>query len=231
MKILASNSDEVNLLINMPYTQEEKLHCFSSVLHLDNFDLYYNDTDHGGGLILKDNFVEVIDKFYGKKHFKSCLEWCAGPGFIGFNLLDKQYITSLDLLDCSINAVNSCNKTIENMSINYDINVFCDTTIKNIDKKYDLIVGNPPWYSKLLLKENGLNRIYCDLDFMIHRDFFVHAEKILNTNGRIILVEGLYASHPKDFDLSASTLEIEKIIKFDNNDFWHDCYIMIIKRK
>lgn len=231
MKILASNPDEVKLLTNMPYNQKEELHNFSNTLELDNFDVYYNNNDNGGGIILKDNFVELFDKFYGKGNFKSCLEWCAGPGFIGFNLLDKQYISSLDLMDCSINAINSCQKTIDNMNIQNIVNVFCDTTIKNINKKYDLIVGNPPWYPRLLLKDNGLNRIYCDLNFQIHQDFFFHADNLLNTNGRIILVEGLYASHPIDFDLSSCNLELEKVVKFDNGDFWHDCYMMVIKKK
>ena len=231
MKILASNTEEIRSLLNAPYVQNENLHDFPKILELENFNVYYNDNDNGGGIVLKDNFIQLLDELYTKNYFKTCLEWCSGPGFIGFNLLDKKYISSLDLMDCSINAINSCQKTINNMNIPNNVNTFCDITIKNINKKYDLIVGNPPWYPRLLLKDNGLNRIYCDLNFQIHQDFFSHANNLLNTNGRIILVEGLYASHPSDFDLSSCNLELEKVIKFDNGDFWHDCYMMIIKRK
>lgn len=231
MKILASNPTQVNAILNCPYDQTENLLKNDRLLQLNNFSLFYKEEDHGGGLILRHNYLEFLNHTHKKNNFNSCLEWCAGPGFIGFTLLDHNCIQTLDLIDCSQSAIDSCNQTIKNLPDNYIVKAYCDNTVKNLKTKYDLIVGNPPWYSKLLLKENGLNRIYCDLNFNIHKDFFEHVDKLLNKNGRIILVEGLYASHPNDFVPLLNTLEIEQIVKFDNNDFWHDCYFLVLKRK
>lgn len=231
MKILASNKTQVERLLTQPYHQDENNVEYDNILKLKNFNIYYNTRDNGGGIVLRHNYLEYFSLIYNKDRFNSCLEWCAGPGFIGFTLLDEGWCQDLDLLDCSSSAIQSCNKTIQSMTIQKNVNTFCSDNIDILYKKYDLIVGNPPWYQKILLKENGLNRIYCDLDFKIHKNFFSSVDRILNKNGRIILVEGLYASHPNDFNIDSTFLEIDQIVKFDNQDFWHDCYFLVLKRK
>lgn len=230
MEILANNNEEVKNLLKDHDFEHDKIEDNDLVLNLDNFNVYYNHHIDGGGIYLRDNFLYFILNTYEKNKFNSCLEWCAGPGFIGFTLLDKQIVNSLDLIDISENAINACNKTIQRMPTGYNVNTILSDTIATLTSSYDLIVGNPPWYPTDLLKNNGLKRIYCDANFSIHHSFFKNADKILNKNGKIILVEGLYASHPKNFNLNNTNLEIEKIIRFDNQGWWHDCYMMVIKR-
>ena len=60
---------------------------------MDKFD--------GGGSILKKDFTKRVREHVDKrgKPFEKCLEWCAGLGEIGRELLDKKLIKKLVLLD------------------------------------------------------------------------------------------------------------------------------------
>ena len=53
---------------------------------MDKFD--------GGGSILKENFTKRVRELVDKrdKPFEKCLEWCAGLGEIGRDLLNKKLI-------------------------------------------------------------------------------------------------------------------------------------------
>ena len=119
------------------------------VFQINNFDLIYNDYPKmdGGGTSIGLDFVNLLDKHYPGKKFNRCLEWCSGPGFIGFNLLLNNYCQELCLvdnfkpaLDCALHSLNGSN---------LPVTTYCIDQIANLPPKevFDLIVSNPPHFS------------------------------------------------------------------------------------
>ncbi len=57
--------------------------------------VFYEYALDGGGTWEAPHFVSVVRSILqteGIREFKNCLEWCSGPGFIGFALLDEGLI-------------------------------------------------------------------------------------------------------------------------------------------
>ena len=176
------------------------------VFQIKDFDLIYNDYPKmdGGGTSIGLDFVNLLDKHYPGKKFNRCLEWCSGPGFIGFNLLLNNYCQELCLvdnfkpaLDCALHSLNGSN---------LPVTTYCIDQIAKLPPKevFDLIVSNPPHFStevyqQEVTKKNS-KRIYYDLDWKIHHEFFQNIKKHLLPNGIILLQESAWGCNYTTFD-------------------------------
>jgi hypothetical protein len=76
-------------------------------------------------------------------------EWCAGPGFIGFSLLGAGLTETLCLADINPQAVAACRRSINDNALAARANVYLSDNLANIpqSEQWDLVVGNPPWFS------------------------------------------------------------------------------------
>jgi hypothetical protein len=54
---------------------------------------------NGGGTWGSVRFINTLQKYYPNKSFQKCLEWCSGPGFIGFELLSNNICSELSFMD------------------------------------------------------------------------------------------------------------------------------------
>lgn len=200
---------------------------------LKQFFVYYQTENDGGGTIFGQEYIEVLKTRYPKKVFNWCYEWCSGPGFIGYSILEHNLCHNLILTDMWAPAISDAEYTKNNLNIEIQkkINIHLLKDIALIPKKYkfDLIVGNPPHYKNNICVENNGNRICTDENWESHRNFFKNIKKNLASNGVILLQESVTGSTKEDF---REMIEENKLIISDCFSFKNDqIYYIEIKHK
>ena len=161
-----------------------------------NITVFYTDELDGGGTTFGQDYLKIIPRLSRKK-FDRVYEWCSGPGFIGFSLLAHGYCKTLCLSDVHPKAIEVIKKTIKFNNLENKVSVYLSDSLDQIpiEEKWDLVVGNPPHYSKKF-KTDGLSedqkRIVLDEGLNTHKKFFNKVGQHLNENGIILLQENWY---------------------------------------
>ena len=57
------------------------------VYKTNNIGIHYTEETNGGGSFFLLDYIDYFSEHYPNKTFNHALEWCAGPGFIGFGVL------------------------------------------------------------------------------------------------------------------------------------------------
>lgn len=169
--------------------------------------VFYTKETHGGGIPIFPDFINVIKTLYPDRKFKNCLEWCAGPGFIGFAVLANNISSHLTLLENYQPALDLARATVEENKLNDKVDLILSDNFKsaNIDLEFDLIIGNPPHYcTDVYAKhikhwENTTKRIYYDKDWNTHFNFFKTVYSKLTDDGKILLIEHVRGSSEETF--------------------------------
>ncbi len=63
-----------------------------------NYHVHYNKYHNGGGPYLIDTFL----KDYNFPKFNSVMEFCSGPGFMGYYLMHKYNLPEVHLVDINL---------------------------------------------------------------------------------------------------------------------------------
>ena len=185
------------------------------IFRVKGCDIFYTPETNGGGDYFFTEYLNIVIEQYGRVHH--ILEWCSGPGFIGYGMYAMNVCDHISLLDKFEPAIEVAKKTANN-SFKKDIDlvdsekvfhrrVFTNTSIYHSDtcsvlgdKKIDLVVGNPPHFEnkedaiKALSKlggaplfNNHLSDILLDPNWDAHRDMFNEVSTRLSDGGRICL--------------------------------------------
>lgn len=164
--------------------------------------VYHDSWMEGGGTWFGQEYIDIVKTRYANCNFDKCYEWCSGPGFIGFGLLDHNLCQRLcvsDIYESAINkAVKATARQVPELVTAYHTGTLA--TIPNTEQ-FDLVVANPPHFLECPGDEN-YQRIAVDQNWSAHQDFFQHIAKHLTPNGIIILQENQAGSlnREKDFE-------------------------------
>jgi release factor glutamine methyltransferase len=91
---------------------------------------------------LVENTIKLINaKFKDKK--LDILDLCTGSGAIGIRLKSEYQNYDITLSDISEKALEVASKNCEKLKLN--CNIVHSDLFSNIDKKYDVIISNPPY--------------------------------------------------------------------------------------
>ena len=90
---------------------------------------------------LVENTINYLN-LLGKKDLK-ILDIGCGSGVIGLTLKQKYPTSEVDLVDISEKALEVAKQNAKNLAL--DVNFIKSDVFENIDKKYDLIISNPPY--------------------------------------------------------------------------------------
>ena len=166
--------------------------------------LHLPETD-GGGTWFGQEYITMLKQRYPGRQFDRCWEWCAGPGFIGFNLLDHGICNRLFLSDIYDPAVELAKETARQAGIADRVHalLFRDLAILPLDYQFDLIVANPPHEpngTPVIHTADHGGRIESDPGWTSHKNFFGHVADHLTEDGVIILQENQLCSTVKDFE-------------------------------
>jgi methylase of polypeptide subunit release factors len=189
------------------------------------FDVHYDSWMDGGGMWFGLDYLEVIRNRYPNRCFDHCLEWCSGPGFIGFELLDHGICECLCLSDCYAPAIGRAKQTIANLPnpLQHRASAYTTNTISGlpITKQFDLVVANPPHFLECPGDDN-IQRIKVDHDWAAHREFFLNIKQHLLPNGVILLQENQAGSLKREqefeTDINAAGLKITAV--FDSEHYY-----------
>ena len=192
---------------NELYFLETKTINHDSMFMADNIKVFYHPSLDGGGTTSGQRYRSVLSKLYPGRKFNNCFEWCAGPGFIGFDLLSRNFCDNLYLNDIYPPAIDSIQKTIDhNKEIQNNVFFHHCRSIKDlpVDWKFDLVVSNPPHWNpdlgQFITQINFRDRISADFGWKLHKDFFDNISKHLMPNATILLQECSFASGPAMFE-------------------------------
>lgn len=168
---------------------------------INNIKVFYMPEHDGGGI----KFYKEFQKILKNKKIKSVLEFCSGPGFIGFSLLKIKSVKNVTLIDINKKLKKGIERTIKINKLEDKCNFYFGNGLKALKSKkikFDCIVSNPPHIDlkkiKYNLPINDRKIIYDDTDFKIHKDFFKNAHKFLNDKGVILFIENALQSDFND---------------------------------
>jgi hypothetical protein len=224
---MARTPEEVNQLCDMPvvdYFLDNFKLPLTSEIDCQGITIKYHPLMECGGIVRAPMFIEVLSLIAPNRIFNHCLEWCSGPGFIGFSLLGKGLCKQLELADIWKPSLDAA----QNVETPCHVNTWHIRQLSDIpsSQKYDLIVGNPPWFHGNLLQNN---RLTCDPGLVTLKKFLLDAKNYLTPNGMIVLVEGQTYTGPKDIVnvLDETGLQLTQVLAYTDN--WH--WFAVIEHK
>ncbi|PXX63904.1 methyltransferase family protein [Nocardia tenerifensis] len=165
-----------------------------------SIDVCYLDEIDGGGARFGQDYLSFISDHVGK--VDRILEWCAGPGFIGFSLLAAGLCDELALIDVNPAAVASCQETVRRNGLDDSVRVYTSDCMDALPQGnvYDLVVANPPHCPDSTPSPGGHTQlIYNDIGWRIHEKFYRQIPRYLSDAGRVLLQEDASQSSADDF--------------------------------
>lgn len=157
----------------------------------------YHQLLEGGGIDQRRDFLYVISKA-GKSNYENALEWCSGPGVIGFELLGYNKVNHMSFMDCYKPAIDSCLETAERNNVKDKVDVYLTDKVANLNnsQKFDLVIGNPPhafnydqWAKNQLTHDRPTPKHFNDWDNQIRidvdKDMQIHFEFLDNIRDKI----------------------------------------------
>jgi methylase of polypeptide subunit release factors len=158
--------------------------------------VYFKKHLDGGGNSFGQDFIPFLE-LRGMPCQRRVLEWCAGPGFIGFSLLAHGLAKTLCVADINPEAVAACRHTIADNNLADRVSAYHSDNLKDIpsSEQWDLVVSNPPHFVDDWI---GDLRTYDDR-WHIHREFFTTIGRFLKPGGVIVLQENNRGSTSETF--------------------------------
>lgn len=169
-------------------------------IDIHGIKVYYNRTLNGGGSIQGPCYASYAENKFG--NVNHVYEWCSGPGYIGFELLGRNLCNELTLADIHKPAIDTINITIQENSLT-NVNVYHSNNLQSIDrhKKFDLIVGNPPHWQRKVDLLKWPERLYLDLDWQLHKNFYNDIHNFMHENSIISVIENAMTSDLSDWNI------------------------------
>ena len=200
--------------------------------------VFYHSWMDGGGTWFGQEYVDIIRDRYPGRVFERCYEWCSGPAYIGFNILDHGLCGSLCVSDVYQPAIQAVHETIKNNKL-HNVSAYATGTVSQLpeNEKFDLVVANPPHFLTCPGDEN-YQRIAVDQNWTAHQEFFANIGQHLLPNGIILLQENQSGSmnREQDFEpfIDAAGLQITAAVdspKYYTPDHHTRIYYIEIRSK
>lgn len=162
--------------------------------------VFYHSWMDGGGTWFGQEYVDIIRDRYPGRVFERCYEWCSGPAYIGFNILDHGLCGSLCVSDVYQPAIQAVHETIKNNKL-HNVSAYATGTVSQLpdNEKFDLVVANPPHFLTCPGDEN-YQRIAVDQNWTAHQEFFENIGRHLLPDGVILLQENQSGSMNREQD-------------------------------
>lgn len=187
----------------------------SHLWRVNDLDIFYTNETNGGGNGLGVDYFNVVNELYPDRIFEHALEWCSGPGFIGYAMLATGICRKLSLNDLYQPALDMAEITkVKNTKYTGAVSIYQGSSISVIPEteKFDLVLANPPHFPSRQAACNGLNlsidfrtphveELLVDTNWNAHTDFYNNIKKRLTDDGVILIQENQVGSinRSKDF--------------------------------
>jgi hypothetical protein len=170
----------------------------------------------GGGTWFGQEYIDIIQQRYPGRVFKRCYEWCSGPAFIGFGILDHGLAQGLCVSDIYADAIKRVEETVRDNRIE-NVTAYATGAVAGLPdhEQFDLVVANPPHFLECPGDDN-YQRIAVDQNWAAHQEFFANIGQHLLPGGMILLQENQAGSLNREQDflpfIETAGLEITAVI-------------------
>jgi methylase of polypeptide subunit release factors len=153
------------------------------------FVVTYDSCEDGGGTWFGQEYVDMVRSKY-QRRFRHCLEWCSGPGFIGFALLAHGLVDRITFMDRYHGSATSILETCTVNNCSDFVEFHNAAQIADLPEviSFDLVVGNPPHYLQCPGDAN-YQRLAVDQNWNSHREFYANIRQRLTDDGVILIQE------------------------------------------
>jgi len=192
----------------------------------------------GGGTWFGQEYTTVIKQRYPNRVFECCYEWCAGPAFIGYSILDHGLCKSLCVSDIYPDAIKRVKETAKIHQLS-NVAAYATGLIADLPnyEQFDLVVANPPHFLECPGDDN-YRRIAVDQNWAAHQEFFANIGQHLLPNGIVLLQENQAGSLNREQDfapfIAAAGLEITDVFNSSAHytpDHYTQIYYIEIRQK
>jgi 16S rRNA G1207 methylase RsmC len=191
----------------------------------------HNEQGWGGGEIIYQEAVDLVKTLYPNHQFERCFEWCAGPGILGYSMLEFGVAKTLCLADYFEPSLRVARETMERFNLQDKVSIYNSNNLDSIPEteQWDLVIGNPPQFPGLiqLWGPNARDtRLYMDKDWELHKNFFANIKKFLKPNGKIFLWECAWGSAVDTFKpyIEAAGLKVSRFGNANNSNYMEIWY-------
>ena len=91
------------------------------IFRVKDCDIFYTPETNGGGDYFFPEYLDLVIEQYGRVHH--LMEWCSGPGFIGYGMMACNICDRLTLLDKFEPAIKVAEKTASNSFIKHGLDI------------------------------------------------------------------------------------------------------------
>ena len=145
--------------------------------------------------VLVENVIKIANR---NENIKSILDICTGSGAVGISLAKFIKNVQVDLTDISTDALAIANKNAIANCVSKKCSFIKSDMFDNLNKKYDIIVSNPPYIETDVIKQlpkEVQNEPLIALDggkdgLYFYKKIANEAYKFLNSNGFLALEIG-----------------------------------------
>jgi 16S rRNA G966 N2-methylase RsmD len=168
-----------------------------SVTEYHGLKLAWRQEFSGGGRGFGQSFIPVVEHLFGRVN--RLLEFCAGPGYIGFALLARGLCEHLVLSDVNPRALDMARETVRLNGLEEQVTIYESDGLKDIpaSERWDLVISNPPHYPSQVGKAPSL--ILEDPDWRLHREFFARVGDFLAPGASVLFLENSEGAAPEEF--------------------------------
>jgi len=167
------------------------------------YRVQYDSWMDGGGTWFGQEYIDIVQQRYSGQTFERCYEWCSGPAFIGFSLLDHGLCSSLCVSDIYPDAIARVQETAKIHQLT-NVSAYSTGTVGDLPnhEMFNLVVANPPHFLACPGNDH-YQRIAVDQDWLAHQEFFKNIGQHLAPNGVILLQENQAGSLNREKDFAA----------------------------
>lgn len=208
------------------------------IWRINGLDVYYTNETNGGGDYFALEYMNVINEWY--THVDNALEWCSGPGFIGYGLLASNICKNISFNDMYSPALEMLEKTKAHSTYSNNIFIHAGNTLDSIpkSKQYNLVVGNPPHWKDDnsasaslgfdVREHKHVQDILVDYNWEAHKSFYKNMKTLLHPEGNIVLQENAQGSSPADFEQMINDAGL-KINSYATSQMYNDIYYLVVE--
>jgi hypothetical protein len=196
----------------------------------NQYQIFYSQECNGGGTAEGQEFPKILKERYPDRVFNRVYEWCSGPGFISFSLLDHGIARTACLSDIYNPALTWAEETINypsnDLKSRANTYLLNDLALLPKQEMFDLVVSNPPnakCLSSHILSDN-LNRLTTDLNWEGHINFYKHIKSHLSSDGIILMQETHAGSALEDFLPMIDAAGLKILDSWRSKDYYVENY-------
>ncbi len=158
---------------------------------------------HKGGMAVGREFPRALNEL-GVGRGGRLLEFCSGPGYIGYSLLANGWCEHLVLSDVDADAIATARRTAAYNGLEGRVSCYASDALEDIpaSERWDVVVANPPAFDRHPEREMGpgdWDRGY-DAGWNVRRRFYAAVKQHMNPGGVVVVSENVRGSDPAVFE-------------------------------